>query len=735
MGLLDRITRRTPATTARDDAPPPSRPRGGSGRHHTSGFLQLEELNPNLQGERGLEIYDRMYRTDPDVARVVSMVCNPIISGTWIVEPHGGDDASARDRQIADDVRWALFDHMRPGWRALLAELMPVLVRSGFELHEQIWGRVERDGRELLVPRKLDLRLPRSIHQWHQNDEGELLKVVQFLMPGGQTPLPVRDLLYLRVGAEGDNWEGTSLLRRVYKPWKLKDTLERIDAVRIEREACGIPVLYPPTQAARDTELMDQMEERIAKLRAGEDLYLVMPGPHADNAPEGVEGWRFDIVGFGGQGSGESVERSLRYHQQEIAAGFIADFMELGKHGEGARATADVQQDPFLAGVEALAGVVEDGFNQQIVPRIVALNHGQVDGTPKVAMSKADRTSLAELQTFVSGLVTAGVLQGDEKLEDWVRERADMPAADPQERKRRQQAREEAGRQLPPAPTDKPRESPKNPQEISEEKPDELAALSRQDRPLRPWEHGAALDQIESTLDTARDQFVQAGRAGARAVARRVAQDAAQGTERASTAGAVPDELVDALEQVLDHLYTVGQTTARAEVDAQQERLEPATVNWEDLVSGQRYTLDAAGRRRLRRRARLAAQNVVMRVVQQVIRITLGDDQPDLAALQAAGEQEADAALKAEAQVHASPALGQGRGDYFDEIADQVAGVRYTSILDGNRCEQCSRADDGELRPLDDPVRLARKPPNRDCYGGTRCRCIEIAQLKSEQPG
>lgn len=77
MGLLDRLRTTQPST----------KPRGESGRGHVDGFLALEELNNDLRGRAGFTVFDRMYRTDPDVRRNVAMVVNPIVGGTWSVEP------------------------------------------------------------------------------------------------------------------------------------------------------------------------------------------------------------------------------------------------------------------------------------------------------------------------------------------------------------------------------------------------------------------------------------------------------------------------------------------------------------------------------------------------------------------------------------------------------------------------------------------------------------------------
>ncbi len=91
--------------------------------------------------------------------------------------------------------------------------------------------------------------------------------------------------------------------------------------------------------------------------------------------------------------------------------------------------------------------------------------------------------------------------------------------------------------------------------------------------------------------------------------------------------------------------------------------------------------------------------------------------------------------LRAQGQLHASSLVNEGRTVQADAQSEEIAGSRYTSILDGRRCAGCARADDDVLRPLDDPVRLARIPPNPDCAGGGRCRCMEAFQYRDEVAG
>jgi hypothetical protein len=153
---------------------------------------------------------------------------------------------------VAEAFEWALFEFMRPTFTAHLAEALPLFVRSGFGPFEQTWARGTFGDKDLLVPKKLGLRLPRSVYRWMQDDDGDLTAIEQLVLGKGMVTLPAQDLVYYRVGAEGDNWEGTSMLRPAYKHWYIKDQVERFDALAQQREAMGIPVVYPPANRRSD---------------------------------------------------------------------------------------------------------------------------------------------------------------------------------------------------------------------------------------------------------------------------------------------------------------------------------------------------------------------------------------------------------------------------------------------------------------------------------------------------
>jgi hypothetical protein len=230
-----------------------------------------------------------------------------------------------------------------------------------------------------------------------------------------------------------------------------------------------------------------------------------------------------------------------------------------------------------------------------------------------------------------------------------------------------------------------------------------------------------SLDRIEASIEGARARFQSAAGDQVIALARELSASAQDG--RVAPADP-PPELVDVLTAELARLYQTGRETVREELAAQ---------------STAHYSLDATHRDdpnpsaldRLRARALSAADAIRSAIVAALSRAALhkGSGPADL---QLAAERAAGGALKAAAQDHAAAALNAGRIDQAEVDSNMIAGTYYTSILDGNRCRDCASADDDVLRKLDDPVRLAHLPPNRDCLGGARCRCMEAYRFAGE---
>lgn len=441
--LFSNVGNTQPNPDAATTKPPVDEPpRGASGRAHFDGFVQWDEYNTEWLGTQGLLLADRMWRSDADIKRDTLATWSPITSATWVIDPYGGDEATDKDKEAADIARHALFEYMSPNLLGHLAEVGPILIRSGFVDFEQIWKSTTYKGKKLILPKKLDLRLPRTIWKWYQDDDGNLTGIVQFLPNAANAWISATDLLHYRLQAEGDNWTGTSMYRHAWKHYFFKEKLEKLDAIGQERKAVGVPVVYPPTGASEKTK--EEVETILANLHTNEVGFILMPGPKAGpNVDESV-GWEIEIITFDSSSS-NGIRESIDQQTLKCAGAFLADFLELGHHQVGARATAEVQEDPFLTAIKALSELIIEPLNA-LVARIAMLNVPGIEGPPKLKMDLHDEASLSEISTYAQQLFMAECLTPDPELEDYFRARADFPPADPQTREENQEAKR-AGRQ------------------------------------------------------------------------------------------------------------------------------------------------------------------------------------------------------------------------------------------------------------------------------------------------
>lgn len=752
-------------------------PQGGSGRAHFNGLIELDELNLSLAGRAGLYKFEEMYWSDSDIRRLILMCWAPIAGAVWDIDPYGGDEAKQEDKDAAELCKWALWEAMSPALPGHLVEAGPLLLRSGFLAFEQIWTALEWKGKLVQVPRKLDLRLPRSIWKWYQDEFGELSEIVQILPNAKMATLDASYLTYYRIQAEGDNWEGRSLLRAAYKNWYLKDRLERIDAIGQERKAVGVPIVYPPE--GMDEVTKGEVENMLAGMHTAEAAYAILPGPHVSAFSENDgKGWMVDVITFDSS-SGSGIQDSLRYHKEAIGSSVLGDFMALGHHQVGARATAEVQEDPFLSAVKALAEVPIEELNK-LVQKIVMLNYPNVEGFPKLTMTIEDEASLSEIATYAQGLITAGAMEADPELEDYLRNRAGFPAANPEIREEKEAARKAGMQAALEAPSPREQELGEGPQgaPMKGQNPGKPGSASGPGYQGKPEPHQGNLDsglqqgqqqaknaeptkgnnkdpivqgskkptatydkgdpawyesllsqgQIKQALDDAKDRFQQAGSAPLKDFVGQVVQ-------RASTKRAAPDDppqaLVEALEGELDHLYQTGHETVVRELTDQHSRLGTGRVVTMAHVPEATAGVLLVRRRRARQGAQVAARNAARHVASTVENAALNPN-ATATTLNAAGMAAAEAALKDQAQKVATLALNEGRADAASQNKGQIAGAYYTSCLDQSTCDDCQQADNGQLLEVDSPEYESESPPNPECAGGPRCRCMWVYVLSDD---
>jgi hypothetical protein len=372
------------------------------------------EHNPELRWPLSVDVFDRMRRTDAQIASVLRAVTLPIRRTQWRIDP--GPARPEVATQIAEDFglplvgeaggdiappnrtkdRFSWPDHLR------LALLMLTFGHMFFEQNV----RLDDAGRLRL--RKLGARMPRSITAVNVADDGGLVSIEQ---AAGATKvvIPVDRLVAYVHDREGGNWLGSSLLRPAYKHWIIKDRLLRVQAQTIERNGMGVP-RYTGAEG----------EEDLAK-----GLELAQGWRTGDSAGAAIpNGSQLDLVGV--TGTLPDANPAIRYHDEQIARAVLAHFLNLGTQ-TGSWALGSTFADFFTLSLQALAEQIADIATQHVIEDLVDWNWGPDEPAPRLVFDEIGARN-ETLVAAIKMLVDCGVIIPDRVTEEFARQAIGAPA-------------------------------------------------------------------------------------------------------------------------------------------------------------------------------------------------------------------------------------------------------------------------------------------------------------------
>lgn len=399
---------------------------GGDGTYAPNGqIISLSEDTAELRWPNSVIVYDRMRRTDGQVGGNLRAIGMPIRRTGWKVQA-GSDvdpavvqfvetelgltpETDGRRRQPGQRVSWD--DWLRHALLSLVFGHM--FFEPVYQIGTPSPGQPLVDqGRQYAHLVKLAPRLPRSLVGIDVDDSGDLAGIQQMVVrSNGHSEvkrIPRERLVPVINDREGADWTGTSILRTGYKHWLLKDMLERIGSMTVERNGMGLPVVTYPDGGDRQSALA-----LATGARAGEQSGIAIP-----------VGYTFELLGV--KGTVADPLPQIAYHDQAIGRAVLAMFLNLG-HDAGARSLGETFVDFFTISLNAVIAAFEETATEEIVRSLVELNFGPGTAYPEIVGNELTPQSPLTAEAL-GALVTAGVITPDSELEEDVRRRFGLPA-------------------------------------------------------------------------------------------------------------------------------------------------------------------------------------------------------------------------------------------------------------------------------------------------------------------
>lgn len=419
---------------------------GSTGLDRMGGVVQ-EEFLPELRGDKWTKVIRRMSEQDAIVGAILFAIEMQIRNVDYDVTPASDDPRAV---EIAEFVESCL-DDMSMTWCDTMSEILTMLP-YGWDWMEQVYkvrqgpskdpkrNSKHSDGK--IGWRKWSVRGQDTLSEWQFDEDGGVQGMWQAAPPRYQRVfIPIDKSLLFRTTARKGNPEGRSVLRTAYEAWYYKVNIQRVEAIGIERDLNGLPVIYAPANimstdaSAAQVAQYEALKDIVTNIRNDEMAGVVMPQVFDENSNRLYE---LTLLASAGARQFDTDAVIARYDQR-IAMSVLADFILLGHESTGTYSLGSSKSSMFTYAITSWLKSIADVINRHAIPRLLRYNGWPEDLAPMIEFGEVGEVSLAEIADYVEKLTGANIITPDEELEDHMRTRANLPQADESTRREKAQ--------------------------------------------------------------------------------------------------------------------------------------------------------------------------------------------------------------------------------------------------------------------------------------------------------
>lgn len=421
---------------------PPSNELGFTGLKETGGYIR-EEFLKEFIGRRKYRVINEMLDNEPLIAGAHFIIRQLIKQADWKIKPASD---SAEDIANAEFVESCLHD-MNQSWGDVLDEILS-FPAYGFSVHEIVYkvrgGPMEpsaqyrskfTDGK--IGWRKLPIRSQDSIDEWVFDEHDGLLGCIQRVENRSMTPvfLPIERILLFRTTNYKNNPEGKSIFRASYTPYYYKKRIQSLEAIGIERELNGVPVVRMPSKfmmtnaSAQERAVYTSYKEMVRNIRADDQTGVVIPSDTYNGNQSSVPMYDIKLMNAQGRRGIDTAEVLGRY-SREILITVMADFILLGHESIGSYALSSDKTALFSTAVAGFMKQVESVFNKHAIPRLLEVNNIRPKGLPCLKHGDIEHESIKDIADSLKAFSDAGVDINDPLILNEILTRAGIKSID-----------------------------------------------------------------------------------------------------------------------------------------------------------------------------------------------------------------------------------------------------------------------------------------------------------------
>lgn len=366
-----------------------------------------DDIDTLLNDARANQIYLKMANTDPICGAVLMALTKIFQTIEWKIydDPEGilqaSMDAINWQDQLTDILSALIFGH----------SVMETTIEKDTETGRVLWSGMY-------------FRPQTTLTDWVYNSKGQLQYVEQ-TVDGTLIEIKAQKCLVFHTYKSQANPLGKSLFRNAHREWHYKTNIEQIEAIGIERDLTGLPILTAP----EGENLMDAKGDLNA---LGVWAWKVVRSVKR-NTQEGLvlpDGWTFELAGSPGKRQFDLNDVINRY-SNNIALSMLSQFLVLGvTNSSGSFALAKEQSSLFHMAVEGLAHSIANVVNTQFIGCPALQIYNNLAERPYIKPVGIERIELNDMASFLGRLLKYNIITPDDKLEEFLRDRVALPPRD-----------------------------------------------------------------------------------------------------------------------------------------------------------------------------------------------------------------------------------------------------------------------------------------------------------------
>jgi hypothetical protein len=388
--------------------------------------IRQDEFIADMRGERGIKRLREMATNDPIIGAILSAM-DLMIRATEVRIEGGSEEAN-------ELVSYSLYNMEDQTFEMFISDVLSFLP-YGFSLFEVVAAPPSKHPQGWVTLKKLAPRAQWTIDRFETTRNGDILGVYQTSTVHSGF-IPYSKLLHFRTASKQNDPAGMSVLRSAYSSWYFANRIKEIEAIAIERELNGLPLVRIPSEYLADDASPAQkaFANKIGAIardvKRNEQGYIILPSDVYENADGKLTDIRlvdFELIASQGKRDIDTNTVIIRY-QMDMARSALADFVLLGVNDRGSFALSKSKADLFLQALTGYVSAIASVLNRKLIPKLLMWNGLPLADAPKITFGRVAPVDLVELGTFIDRVSGVGIpLNDDLPTVNYVLNAAGMP--------------------------------------------------------------------------------------------------------------------------------------------------------------------------------------------------------------------------------------------------------------------------------------------------------------------